>query len=431
MIRGRRWGSAASAICATAGLWLAIAQYSSSNARDVIWHGLYSAEPAELIAAIEQLWQNDQQDSELTYQLAVAHRRAGKTNRARQLLETARRLGWSRKDIQRQEYLIRLQSGEIKASEDYLLALTAGSYPDDEATEIYECLSKSYLANMQLSEANAVLWHWRQWRPGAVGARRIKAELLAIVHDFQGEMREYQDILRITPDDFDVRMRLGHRLLNANDLAGALEQFEACVKLRPTSESASLALAICFRRTGDVAKAKTLLQRVLEADPHEADQALGLFELGQIALMESESQKAIEYFERAMKLAPDMPRLNYAYGVALTRSGKTELGNSYLQKSTEFDNNTSRFIELMDEIARHPDSANLRCEVGRLALALNNRTQAYRWLSSALRCDPHHKASHQELANYYTQAGRQDLAQQHLAMVDSDPAQAAGLTNED
>ena len=128
---GRRWPGAALAVAAVVGLYFALGHYRSWRAVDSVRKSLYRADPDELLSTVGQMHEARPTDAEFAYMLAVAHRRAGKTTRARQLLETAQQLGWPRKDIQRQRYLIRLQSGEIKETEDYLLAVTGGGYPDN------------------------------------------------------------------------------------------------------------------------------------------------------------------------------------------------------------------------------------------------------------------------------------------------------------
>ncbi|HVX12535.1 MAG TPA: tetratricopeptide repeat protein [Pirellulales bacterium] len=406
------------AVCAAVGLYWAVDRYKSWQTIQSVRQSLYRAEPADLITSIGKLLDARPGDAELTYMLGVAHRRAGKTNRAQELLESAQKLGWPRTDIQRQHYLIRLQAGEFEGAEEYLRAVTGGDYPDDEAAEIYECVARSYLANMQLAETNAVLDYWLHWQPDAVQPRLIKADLLGAVHDAPGEMRELQEILRMDPDNFSVRLRLGHALLNGNDLAGAQEQFEQCAKLRPESEIAALGLAICYGRKGDAAKSESLFQRAMDGKLATGDEALALYELGQLRLARKEPQEAIAYFERAMKLTPRSAKLNYAYGVALTRTGQETLGNEYLEKSKEIDEQGLRFGELLDEIMLQPGNADLRCQAGKLALGLNHRSEAFRWLSSALHCDPRHAATHRALAEYYLQADRQDLANQHTALAD-------------
>jgi Tfp pilus assembly protein PilF len=420
---GWRWTGAV--LAASLGLIFAVRHYQSWRAVDVARQALYVGDPEDLIAMVGPLYEARPADAELTYMLAVAHRRAAKMVRAGELLQTAQELGWPAKQIQRQQYLIRLQLGEIQETEEYLLALTALGYPDDEATEIYECVARAYLGNMQVPEVNAVLWHWLQWQPDAIQPRMIKAELLDALHDFRGKIREYEDLLRIEPENFQARVRLGRALLDVNELAAAREQFEAAYKLRPDNHSVALGLAVCYRRTGELDKAASLFERALEGELSSGEQAMALFELGQLALGQKNSERATECFERAIQLAPSSPRLNYAYGVALTRIGKKAEGQGYLEKSKELEQIGQRFSELMDEILRQPGNADLRCEVGRLALGAKNRAEAYRWLSSALRCDPHHSPSHKALADYYAEGGRQDLAEQYLAMVEDEEVSTA------
>ncbi len=428
---GRRWTGAALAVSAAVALVFALRHYQSWRAVDLAHQSLYRSDPEDLIAMVEPLHEARPADAEVTYMLAVANRRSGKTVRAQQLLQEALKLGWPRKDIQRQQYLIRLQSGEIKETEDYLRSLIASGYPDDEAAEIYECVARAYLGNMQIGEVNAVVWHWLQWQPDAIQPRMIKAELFDSLHDSRGKIQEYEDILRIDPDNFQARVRLGHTLLNVNELEGARQQFEAASKLRPDSKLGALGLAVCYRRTGELDKAESFFETALEGGLPGSEEAVALFEFGQLLLGQKKLDRAIECFERAMQLAPSSPRLNYAYGVALTRVGKKEEGNRCLEKSKELEQTGQRVGELLDEIKRQPGNPDLRCQVGRLALETNNRTEAYRWLSSALRCDPHHGATHKALADYYAEGGRQDLAEQHLAMIENEELSTASSAVKD
>jgi tetratricopeptide (TPR) repeat protein len=380
-------------------------------------HDVYSAEPAKLVSRLDELHEAYPADAEVTYLLAVACRRAARTIRARDLLGDAKRLGWPLSDLQRQEHLIRFQSGNIRESEAQLLRLIAQGPSDEAAAEIYECLVEGYFSDMRYNEVNLCLDHWLNWRPDSVRARLFKADLLNAVRDKRNEIEEYRKLVALEPDNVEFRMKLGYALLGVKDVSGALEQFNICSKLGPQDPGVLVGLASYYRHLGKMAEAREGLERALQADLSEAQQATAYFELGQLELVEKDYPHAVEHLRRALTSSSDNAQAHYSLGLALSRLGDKAAGNDHLEKSRTLAGQAQRFNDLMHAIIRDPENPVLRYETGEMLLDEGNSKEAFIWLASALRCDPRHRPTHKALARYYAEKGDEKMSRHHLGLA--------------
>jgi Tfp pilus assembly protein PilF len=55
-------------------------------------------------------------------------------------------------------------------------------------------------------------------------------------------------------------------------------------------------------------------------------------------------------------------------------------------------------------------------------LRYRSREEGVSWLNSLLQYDPHHRAAHRALADYYSKVGETDLADQHQRAADEPEA---------
>lgn len=394
-------------------------------------HDVYSGDPAKLVTRLDELHESYPADAEVTYLLAVACRRAAQTIRARDLLSDAKRLGWLLSDLQRQEHLIRFQSGNIRESEAQLLRMIAQGPSDEAAAEIYECLVEGYFSDMRYNEVNLCLEHWLAWQPDSVRARLFKADLLGAVKDKRNEIEEFRKLVELEPDNVEFRMKLGYALLGVKDVSGALEQFNICSKLGPEDPGVLVGLASYYRHLGKTAEAREGLERALKADMNEAQQATAYFELGQLELTEKDYPRAAEHLRRAVASSSDNAQAHYSLGQALTRLGKKEEGSRHLIKSRTLAGQAQRFNDLMHAIIRDPENPVLRYEAGELLLDEGKNKEAFIWLASALRCDPRHRPTHKALARYYAQKGDEKMSRHHLGLAgEADLADAAAMVKD-
>ncbi|HET6883872.1 MAG TPA: tetratricopeptide repeat protein [Pirellulales bacterium] len=376
-----------------------------------------SSDPRASLAELEQLRQTSGESAELAFLLAVANRRAGQTNVARECLEEARRLGWSANDLQREEHLLQFQSGDTEQAEQHLLALLGGDCPNDVAAEVYECLVMGYLSAMRLGDAKLCLDYWAAWQPDSIVMNLMRADIYRTTRDRLREVTAYEAILKVDSSHFRATKQLADAYLEVKDVPAALKNYQKCAELRPDDPSLLVYQAICHRRLGEVEAARQLLSEATTKPLDDVAKSLAFTEMGQLALSDKEYERAVDFFQQATQFASLNSSAEYALGLALARLGKQEEADAHIERSQEMDADYTRYVDLVGEIMSDPTNPQFRCQAGLMALDGGARKEAFSWLQSALRCDPTHAETHEALARYYREGGREDLAAPHLALA--------------
>ena len=98
--------------------------------------------------------------------------------------------------------------------------------------------------------------------------------------DTAGGKAELETAIRLRPDFADALNNLGTVLLQEGDSAGALRAFDRCRQVAPDFDRPVLNEAVLYRRSGDVMKARELLQQFLASHPDNKDVREMLTKLG-------------------------------------------------------------------------------------------------------------------------------------------------------
>jgi tetratricopeptide (TPR) repeat protein len=131
---------------------------------------------------------------------------------------------------------------------------------------------------------------------------------------------QYEQIIKIEPDNVDDHLLLGRLYRLSNDLQKAEGEFKIAVKLDPGSEEAVTTLAILYSEEGDTARAVETLSAV----PDSARSAKLYSALGYTYEQQKQYKKAIDSYRRAILL--DRDNLDAIRGLAqnLMNDGQTD-----------------------------------------------------------------------------------------------------------
>lgn len=417
--RVRRWAVAAVvllvAACAAVPAWRTARFHGHlSGAR----RALTRADANGAVAALEAAGQVRPGTAEVEYLLGVAHRRSGHLDRATEHLAHAARLHWSHKQLRRQLLMLSFQAGEIEKTQPAIEELLAASNSDLEAEEIYECLVKAYLSEYRLDQAKTCLDHWISWQPRAVRPRLWRADLFSLI-DKQEQLKEYQDVLRIEPENFDARLARAQLLFDAGRVPEARDDYQWCLQKAPSSEVATLGLAGCQRRLGELSLARQILGRLTEREMSGEQRSFVLAETGRLDLAEGAYAAAAEQLAQAVRLDAGNAQAHYSLAQALGHLGRKDEAQRHLDRWKQIDELRSRLTDLERRIIVDPRSSDIRCRVGETLMRLGQKKEAASWYLSALRCDRGDGVAHRALADYYAEIGRGDLADQHRAALAS------------
>ncbi|MGH7135576.1 MAG: tetratricopeptide repeat protein, partial [Pirellulales bacterium] len=284
------------------------------------------------------------------YLSAIAQRQQADVPGALESLRRARRYGYDRRAVERQEKLLAFQSGDIDRTAPYLLNWLAASPSDDDAAQIYDCMTKGYLAAVRLDEAAYCIDLWLRWKPNDVRPLWLRAELERARHDDSQATATYRAILRLTPDDAKAHRELGRLLIENNDAAAALEHLQRYHIEHPDDHEATIYLARCQRSMGVARLARSLLDEVLRETLAPRLRADALVELGQLQLKEEAPDNAANTLRQAVELAPANAAAHYALALALTRLGDQAQADRHFSASDRIAAQDERLADLAAEI---------------------------------------------------------------------------------
>jgi len=155
-------------------------------------------------------------------------------------------------------------------------------------------------ALLRQNQMAAALPHYKQ---AAFLDPKLKSYQLEIASALaqSGDRDKAIDFLKDFPDDAGAREELGRIYLAANKPGDAVDQFQAAVKLSPTSAN-QLALATALIRNKEEEAAKPILEQALAANPQDFDLRMVV---GRIHRDKREFLPAANQFLEATRLKPD------------------------------------------------------------------------------------------------------------------------------
>jgi len=161
-------------------------------------------------------------------------------------------------------------------------------------------------------------------------------------------VRVAEILTNLEPQNPEFLYLLGAASLQNNNLEKAESLLTKYLESRPTDSRGCLALGVTFAGQADkLADARQQLQHCLAIDPGNYEAA---YQLGLTYKTQGESEKAIEYFERTVKLFP-----NHA-------SGLRDLGAMYMQTGAE-----EKARPLLEQaVLLNPNDADAHFQLSRL-----------------------------------------------------------------
>ena len=180
---------------------------------------------------------------------------------------------------------------------------------DDDAFALYELV----LGNIDKDNVCALFNEFEMARSGHARAAQRKGEiekaLKAIVEDKDRryvlwKLANVYGYIR-SPEIF---VRLGYAWAKSGRPGEALNQIRRAIDFVPTESRASLLnmMASLYASDSDSKRSRATYEQVLETDADNHDALVGLMRL---ELLDGNSERAIEYLERATKAAKDDPRI--------------------------------------------------------------------------------------------------------------------------
>ena len=195
---------------------------------------------------------------------------------------------------------------------------------------------------------------------------------------------QYQEAIRLKPDDVDAHMDLGVALFKQGQTDEAINQYQEAIRLKPNYAEPHYNLGVTFLENGRTDEAIRQFQEAIHLKPDDpkvhinlgvallnqgqTDEAISQYQeairlkpdyaeahnnLGTALLNKSQTDGAISQYQEAIRLKPDYAEAHFNLGVALFNQGQTDNAVSQFQEAirlkpdyTDAQSNLTKILEL-------------------------------------------------------------------------------------
>ena len=271
----------------------------------------------------------------------------------------------------------------------------------------YRDAEKMLLLALQHDESNSDVHRWLASTYYDLGAMSLAMEHLQIVgvnnpadgrpwrlrgliqkdfEQFGQAVSEYREALKrdLIPDQRQAVLReLAECLVRQLQYQDALATLDEAAE---TPETLSLQ-AQCHSALGNTAEALTKADAALRLNP---DHRSAVLTKAVILLENNHAEDAVSILEAAVNTYPNDFDVLFQLIKAWRLTGRTVQADSQAPKLAELEKLIDEFAALNKETFNDLDNAELRCQLGRLAIRLDRPALAGSWFQAALAIDPQH-----------------------------------------
>lgn len=222
---------------------------------------------------------------------------------------------------------------------------------DDAAFELYELV----LNSIDRDNVCALFNEFEMARAGHPGAAAKKSEINKRLKTI-AEDKDRRYVLWKLANVYgyirnpDVFIRLGFNWARSGRPGEALSQVRRAIDFVPTESRANVLnmMAALYASEMDAKKSRETYRQVLETDADNHDALIGLMRL---ELLDGNSERAVEYLERATKDAKDDPRVAVELAMLNLMKGKLQEARASLRLAVDRDPKDMRARSLMVSVA--------------------------------------------------------------------------------
>jgi len=144
-----------------------------------------------------------------------------------------------------------------------------GSQLQDEAELLANTTNRRDDALEMAQKAAEVLRSSISHEPSCADAHNDLGRALALMHDFDGAIREYQTTITLYPQHRFAPNNLGNTYLTLGRTDEAIKQYERTLEIDPQNIFATYNMGIAFQQRGDYEAAISQYKRVLDLQPND------------------------------------------------------------------------------------------------------------------------------------------------------------------
>lgn len=233
------------------------------------------------------------------------------------------------------------------------------------------------------------------------------------LHDWIGALQDFQEAVRISPDDAGAHVGVGRALGEQGDKDGALAEFKEALRLNPGSAEAHNGVGWILGIKGDVEGALVEYREAVRLKP---DYAKAHYNVGWALNQKNDLDGALREYREAIRLKPHDPDFHTSVAWVLKKKGDWDgalqeyqkaiqlkpdaldlhqaLGSAYFERK-DFD---AALREYREEVRLNPASAPAHCDAGLALIRKGDWNGAMAEHREAIRLQPDDAEAHAEFA---------------------------------
>jgi len=321
-------------------------------------------------------------------------RREGRFDDVRAHLLRAWQLGCPAQALEREQWLVNAQVGQLRAAEPHLPALLTDQ--QGEGDQICEAFVTGYLMTYQINKARQLLDSWERDYPLDPLPHTIRARIHVDEHNWRAASDSLRAALTRQPNDPESVLALAEVQLACQQPREALQLFlQQKSGQVQQSQRARLGMAQCYKALGRSAEARQALTALVEEHP---DAETALYDLAQLELEAGHYAPARKLLEQAREHDPKNPAVLLSLASVLRRAGETETADALLERANQIVAARGRIDQLVEKVALQTDDVAVRFDIGMLQLEFGSRSEGLLWLQSILQFQPDHEPARLAIA---------------------------------
>ncbi len=379
---------------------------------------LEQREPRAALQFFHAARQIDPQAAEVHFQMARAYRRLGQLDRMHESLKNAWRLGHDLHLLEREQWLVLAQTGQLADTEQPLLRLLS-SPSEMRAWEVSEALVQGYFIQLRFIEAAQVLDAWQDDYPTDPEPHFLRGYYHEALYRYFEAVAEYERGLQKAPRRTDARLRLAGVLHQQRDFERAERELLRCRDEQPGDLQVQAAWATHLFLVGRNDEARAAFEQVLTRAPDHED---ALRRMGQIELADNRPADALRWLRPAAEKNPQDTTVRYALAQALQADGREDQAEPHFQYVAQAEQAIRQLDFWLPEVLERPHDVELRYQIGTTIMQYISPSDGARWLNTVLEREPGHQAAHRKLAAYHATRGNRRAAHQHRQQAGQAPS---------
>jgi Tfp pilus assembly protein PilF len=163
--------------------------------------------------------------------------------------------------------------------------------------------------------------------------------------DFAGAKTQYENALKVGPNNVPALLSYAHLMDHQNELAEATKLYERAVKASPKEAASYNDLGLCLARRGMAKEAETNLKKAVELQP---DKLLYRNNFATLLVDQHKTDEAL----MQLKAVNSEAIANYDLGILLERHQQDALAQAHFQRAVELDPSFTAARQWTEQLAQ-------------------------------------------------------------------------------